>query len=50
MLTGRENWSAMGDVLGFVLGGEYDDEEQHALLAMLKAYQEGATSLPAQLG
>ena len=49
MLTGRENWSAMGDILGFVLGGAYNAEEQSSLLAMLKAYQVGATSLPSQL-
>ena len=50
MLTGRENWSFMGDILGFVLGGDYGNEEQDELLRLLKAYQEGATSLPRQLG
>ena len=50
MLTGKERWSAMGDILGFVLGGVYDIDEQSTLLTMLKAYQEGATSLPSQLG
>ena len=50
MLTGRENWSAMGDILGFVLGGSYTNDEQGDLLRLLKAYQEGATALPSQLG
>ena len=50
MLTGKENWSDMGDILGFVLGGEYDNDEQGELLRLLKAHQEGATSLPSQLG
>ena len=50
MLPGRENWRFMGDVLGFVLGGEYDNEEQGELLRLLKAYQEGVSSLPRQLG
>ena len=49
MLTGRENWNAMGDILGFVLGGTYSTEESGELLRTLKAYQEGATSLPSQL-
>ena len=50
MITGRENWSAMGDILGFILGGVYDSDEQGELLNMLKAHQVGATSLPSQLG
>ena len=50
MITGKENWSAMGDILGFVLGGYYDSEEQSELLSMLKAYQVGTTSLPSQVG
>ena len=49
MLTGKERWSAMGDILGFVLGGTYDNDQQAELLKLLKAYQEGATSLPSQL-
>ena len=50
MLTGRENWSFMGDVLGFTLGGAYDNDEQAELLRKLKGYRVGATSLPSQLG
>ena len=50
MITGKENWSAMGDILGFVLGGVYDNDEKGELLNMLKAYQVWATSLPSQLG
>ena len=50
MLTGRENWSFMGNVLGFTLGGAYDNDEQAELLRKLKGYQVGATSLPSQLG
>ena len=50
MLTGRENWSFMGDILGFVLGGAYDNDAQAELLRKLKGYQVGATSLPSQLG
>ena len=50
MITGRENWSAMGDILGFVLGGVYDNDRQDELLRLLKGYQVGATALPSQLG
>ena len=49
MITGKEYWSAMGDILGFILGGSYSSEEQGELLRLLKAYQEGTTSLPGQL-
>lgn len=49
MLTGRENWGFMGDLLGFVLGGTYDNDQQGELLRKLKGYQVGATSLPSQL-
>ena len=50
MLTGKERWSDMGDILGFVLGGTYDNDEQAELLRVLKGHQEGATFLPRQLG
>ena len=50
MITGKENWSDMGDILGFVLGGTYDRDEQDEILRVLKGHQEGATSLPRQLG
>lgn len=49
MITGKENWTIMGDVLGFVLGGSYSNEEQSELLRKLKAHQEGVTALPNQL-
>ena len=49
MVTGQEYWKIMGDILGFVLGGTYTKDEQGELLRNLRAYQEGATSLPSQL-
>ena len=49
MITDKENWSVMGDILGFVLGGSYSNDEQGELLRLLKAYQEGTKSLPSQL-
>ena len=49
MITGKEYWSAMGDILGFVLGGSYSSDEQGELLRTLRAYQEGAKALPRQL-
>lgn len=49
MLTGKEHWAAMGDILGFVLGGTYTNEEKSELLRRLKAYQQNAVSLPSQI-
>jgi len=49
MIPGRENMEAMGRVLGYVLGGNYEQNEKTELFHLLQAYQPERRELPTQI-